>query len=151
VRGTSNQEGLPTVASTTPEQVIEDRLREINQQLEGLESLQAERERLTRALSALRTDAGGNGRTRRGRRPSGGQSGRRRTRSSGKRAPRGSNQTAILDHVTANPGATTPQIAEATGIARPVVYSAVSRLAAAGRLSKRSQDDGQVSYEVAAG
>ncbi len=75
--------------------------------------------------------------------------GARRARS-GKRAPRGSNQTAILDHVTANPGATTPQIAEATGIARPVVYSAVSRLASAGRLHKRSQDDGQVSYEVAA-
>ena len=42
------------------------------------------------------------------------------------------------------------KFAEATGIARPVVYSAVSRLAAAGRLHKRSQDDGQVSYEVAA-
>lgn len=147
--GTTNQEGLPTVASTTPEQVIEDRLRDIEQQLEGLESLRAERDRLTRALSALRPDGAGPGRPRRGRRPAGGQAGRRRTRSGGKRAPRGSNQTAILDHVTANPGATTPQIAEATGIARPVVYSAVSRLASAGRLHKRAQDDGQVSYEIA--
>ena len=137
------------MASTTPEQAIEDRLREIKKQLQGVESLQAERERLTRALSALQSGTGDARRGRRGRKPSTSQATRRRARS-GKRAPRGSNQTAILDHVTANPGATTPQIAEATGIARPVVYSAVSRLAAAGRLHKRSQDDGQVSYEVAA-
>jgi hypothetical protein len=127
------------------EKVIKDRLREIDEQIVGLDALRDERERLSRALEALgpapsqRAASSGRAKT------------RRRTRSSGskssKRAARGTNQRAILDHVQQNPGATTPQIAEATGIDRSVIYSAVSRMTTNGRLTKRALDDGQVAYD----
>jgi Winged helix-turn-helix DNA-binding len=132
------------------EEVIQDRLREIDS---GVEALMAERERLTRALKELGGGAP-SGRGRRGRAAgSSGASARRGRASSGRakpgrRAPRGSNQQAILEHVGANPGATTPEIAQATGIDRAVVYSAVSRLSAAGRLLKAGREDGQVTYEI---
>jgi Winged helix-turn-helix DNA-binding len=135
--------------ATSVEQVIEDRLQEIDS---GLESLQAERDRLTRALNELRAGGSSAGRGRRASQPTGQHGRRRRAKPSrpkqGRRAPRGSNQQAILDHVAGNPGATTPQIAQATGIDRAVVYSAVSRLTAAGRLVKTGRDDGQVAYQM---
>ena len=135
--------------SGTVEKAIEQRLTEIEQQLRGVEDLQVERDRLTRALSELRGGAT-NGR-RQGRRTRGASAGTKRQggRRAGKRAPRGSNQQAILDYISANPGSTTPQIAEATGIARPVVYSATSRLSSAGRLRKGNGDGGAVVYEMA--
>jgi predicted transcriptional regulator len=134
--------------ATSVEEVIQDRLREIDA---GMEALMAERERLTRALKELGA-TGGAGRARgRGssRRTVGATVRRGRAKQPRKRAPRGSNQQAILDHVTAHPGATTPQIAAATGIDRAVVYSAVSRLSAGGRLVKTDGEEGQVTYQVA--
>lgn len=136
--------------SSTVEKAIEQRLTEIEQQLRGVEDLQVERDRLTRALSELRGGAA-NGR-RQGRRGRGSATGTRKRQGgarAGKRAPRGSNQQAILDYISANPGSTTPQIAEATGIARPVVYSATSRLSSAGRLRKGNGNGGAVVYEMA--
>ena len=127
---------------TSVEGAIRARLREIDA---AVESLTAERERLTRALTELVGGARASPRSRSRR------SGPSRTRArKGSRAPRGSNQQAILDHVAANPGATTPQIAQATGIDRAVVYSAVSRLSAAGRLVKAGREDGQVTYQIPA-
>lgn len=52
--------------------------------------------------------------------------------------------------MTDNPGATSGGIAEATGIARGVVYSAVSRLTAAGKLRREPRPDGQVAYHAVA-
>ena len=112
--------------------VIEARLREIETEIAPLEQ---EREQLARALRAL-DDAD--------RRPSARS---RRT----KRAKHGSNVQAIVEFVRTHPGATTPQIAEGTGISRAVAYSALSRLASAGRLVKQPRDDGSVAYALAAG
>jgi MarR family len=120
---------------------IERRLKEIEEQLKPFEELERERARLRQALGALRGEdlrnsaARGPGR--------GGGRGR-------KRAARGSNLTAILDHVAATPGATAGEIADATGISRGVVYSATSRLAAAGRLRREPKPDGSVAYHPAA-
>jgi hypothetical protein len=132
--------------ATDVAQAIRTRLREIDTELQSYDALQAERERLNRVLKEL--DGDGSSPRRR-------SAGTRRTTSSGrrrgrKRAARGSNQQAILAHIQANPGATTPEIADATGIGRPVVYSAVSRLTTGGTLKKTARPDGQVSYELTA-
>ena len=115
-------------------EIIERRLQEIEEQLKPFEELERERERLQQALGALRDDEPpsprGPARSSRGR----------------KRAARGSNLAAILEHVAATPGATAGEIADATGISRGVVYSATSRLAAAGRLRREPKPDGSVAY-----
>jgi Winged helix-turn-helix DNA-binding len=128
--------------ATDVAQAIRARLREIDTELKDFEALRSERERLTRALKEL---DGAAGPARGTRRRAASNGGRRRGR---KRAARGSNQQAILAHIEANPGATTPEIADATGIGRPVVYSAVSRLTSGGTLKKTARDDGQVSYTL---
>jgi hypothetical protein len=131
-------------ASSDVEQAIERRLREIDEQLRPLEDLARERERLSRALEALRPEATA--------RPAPGRSGARRSprRTAGsRRAKRGSNLSAIIAHVRSHPGATAGQLAEATGIDRGVVYSAVSRLTTSGRLRRQPLGDGQVGYHPA--
>jgi hypothetical protein len=120
---------------------IERRLEEIDEQLKPFEELEQERRRLRQALGALRGEdpvasPADDGPARRG-----GRSGRAR-----KRAARGSNLSAILEHVATTPGSTAGEIADATGISRGVVYSATSRLAAAGRLRREPQPDGSVAY-----
>jgi hypothetical protein len=125
--------------------LIESRLKEIEEQLSPLVELEREQTKLRDALGALRAGASTDtGRTRAHR--SGGTSSRGRR--SSKRAPRGSNVTAILEHVAAHPGVTAGDIAAATGITRGVVYSAVSRLSADGRLLRQPRDDGQVAYRT---
>lgn len=119
--------------------VIEARLREIETEIAPLEQ---EREQLARALRALHDDDR--------RRPSARSSPRRSTARRTKRAKHGSNVQAIVEFVRAHPGATTPQIAEGTGISRAVVYSALSRLTSAGRLAKQPRDDGSVAYAATA-
>lgn len=145
--------------ATDVEGLIETRLAEIEQELGGLASLQAEQERLKRALGELRSGRPASAGRQPGRRAprkstsASKRSPRRRqaSRGSGKRAPRGSNQAAILEHISSNPGATAPDISKTTGIAKPVVYSALSRLTSTGRLRKKQQKDGQVTYELVAG
>jgi hypothetical protein len=129
--------------------VIEERLQEIEAQLKTYDELARERDRLQRALDALRSDpavgAGSAASPRRATRS------RPRARRGARRAQRGSNVAAIIGHVTTNPGSTAAAIAEATGIDRGVVYSATSRLASAGRLRRVPKSDRQVGYELAAG
>lgn len=145
-------------ANTEVEQVIEARLSEVEEQLRPFAELERERTRLQRALEVLREGAalnpslGPSGRTggptrattskpsRKGRRP--------RPSGRGSRAKRGSNLEAILEHVRTHPGATASDLAHATGISRGVVYSAVSRLAAGGRLRREQLPDGQVAYHM---
>jgi anti-sigma factor RsiW len=123
--------------STDVEQMIEARLAEIEEQLRPYAELERERERLRRALGALRNEP----------RAGDGPSARRGGNARGaRRAARGSNLKAIVSYVTANPGATSGEIASATGISRGVVYSAVSRLTNAGKLSRSPKGDGQVAY-----
>jgi sugar-specific transcriptional regulator TrmB len=115
---------------------IERRLREIEEQLKPFEELERERRRLRQALGALRDELP------RVTAPRGASQ-------ANKRAARGSNLTAILAHVAATPGSTAGEIADATGISRGVVYSATSRLAAAGRLRREPKPDGSVAYHPA--
>ena len=128
--------------STDVEQLIEARLAEIEAELAPFAELEAERDRLRRALSALRNepDATAVGNSRRGGNARG-----------ARRAPRGSNLKAIVTYVSENPGATSGEIAAATGISRGVVYSAVSRLTNAGKLARSPKGDGQVAYTTISG
>jgi hypothetical protein len=147
-------------ASTEVEQIIEARLSELEEQLRPLADLEREKTRLERALEVLRegasrnSDVGPSGRAARSSRattptPKPARRGRgRRTANRGSRAKRGSNLEAILDHVREHPGATATDLASATGISRGVVYSAVSRLAAGGRLRREQLPDGQVAYHL---
>jgi hypothetical protein len=145
-------------ASTEVAQIIEARLSELEEQLRPLAELERERTRLERALEVLRegasqnSDLGPSARTRRSSRaapttPSRTARGRR-TAKRGSRAKRGSNLEAILEHVGKHPGTTASELADATGISRGVVYSAVSRLAAAGRVRREQLPDGQVAYHL---
>jgi predicted transcriptional regulator len=123
---------------------IEERLGEIDRELRDVRALEHEREVLQRALSELDDESAGEARSSRARSGSG-----RRTQGRGaRRAPRGSNQQAILDHIREHPGATARTLADATGIQRSVVYSAVSRLTAAGQLVREQLPDGQVAYRL---
>jgi hypothetical protein len=136
-------------ATTQVEQLIEDRLKEIEEQLRPFAALEDERRRLTDALGALR---GGNAADARvaGAAPDASPVRQRRTRrvSRGGRAPRGSNLRAILEYVGGNPGATAGEIATATDISRGVVYSATSRLSSSGKLQREQKPDGQVGYRL---
>lgn len=136
-------------ASTEVEEIIEARLRDLEERLRPLAELEQDRERLQRALAALRAPgstqaapAPSRATTRATAKPKG------RTPARGKRATRGSNLQAILEYVGSHPGATAGDLAQVTGISRGVVYSAVSRLTAAGRLRRESLPDGQVAYHL---
>lgn len=136
-------------ATSQVEKLIEDRLKEIEEQLRPFAELEDERRRLSDALAALRsgTPSGGDRSSAASLPPARSRAGRRSSRTGrGGRAPRGSNLTAILSHVQANPGATAGEIATATGISRGVVYSATSRLSSSGKLMRRQKPDGQVGY-----
>jgi hypothetical protein len=125
--------------------VVEQRLQEIEEQLASYDELVRERDRVRRALGELRGTATAATPASDGRAPTGRRGARRR--SSGRRAKRGSNVTAIVDYVAAHPGSTAAEIAAGTGIDRSVVYSATSRLAGAGRLRRAPKRDRQVGYE----
>lgn len=132
------------------EQLLERQLEEIDRQVAGLRELEAQRERVARALSALRGGTNGSTRPAPSRRSaakgSATSQSRRRRSPSPTRAPRGSNQKAIVEHVGAHPGVTAAGVADATGIDRSVIYSTVSRMVAAGRLRKDPQPNGHVAY-----
>jgi hypothetical protein len=138
-------------ATSQVEQLIEHRLQQIEEQLRPLAELEDERRRLQIALDALRADsprtpdraAATSASPARKRATGRARSGR------GSRAPRGSNLTAILSHVSAHPGATAGEIATATGITRGVAYSATSRLSSSGKLQREPKPDGQVGYRTA--
>jgi len=132
--------------SVAVRRAIEERLGEIERELRDVRALEHEREVLQRALSELAADASRglvlSSRSRSGSR-------RRARREEVRRAARGSNQQAILGHIGEHQGATARTIADATGIQRSVVYSALSRLTAAGRLVREQLPDGQVAYQLA--
>jgi hypothetical protein len=131
--------GADVAALSDVAQVIERRLREIEVQLRSYEELARERDRLRRALHELRRDDGARPRRAAATPSAAGRSAR--PRGGGRRARRGANVEAITLYVSAHPGATAAEIANGTGVARGVVYSATSRLAASGRLRRVSKGD----------
>jgi hypothetical protein len=125
--------------ATDDQPVVEDairaRLQEIEQRLASLQDLERERARLSAALAVLRGDLPTEGSV-----PMHGA----------RRAPRGANQDAIVAYVEKHQDARSGDIAEATQIARPIVYSALARLTAVGRLERRTGTHGEIVYRLPA-
>ena len=66
-----------------------------------------------------------------------------------KRAPRGANRAAVLSVVVDRPGATSGEIAAASGVDRNVVYSLLRLLVANGELRKEELPTGTTGYAIA--
>jgi len=146
---------VKTETSPSPDvrQTIEERLNQIDEQLEAFGDLQAERDTLRRFLVELGEPAPAERnssvtRRRRStttsatRRPSASKARARNT------ARRSGSQTAILDHLAKHPGAAAPEIADATGLQRNVVYSILSRLAARDQVERIDTEDGLKQYRL---
>jgi hypothetical protein len=65
------------------------------------------------------------------------------------RAPRGANRAAVLSVVVDRPGATSGEIAAASGVDRNVVYSVLRVLVANGELRKEELPTGTTGYAIA--
>jgi DNA-binding transcriptional ArsR family regulator len=108
--------------------------RELDQRLAELAPFVMEFDRLTSARATLAADGGGP-ETAQGRRPRassrrgpGSQPAKRRGNNSRSRAPRGQNRQKILAVVGERPGVSAAEVAAASGVARPTVYTTVSKL-----------------------
>jgi hypothetical protein len=118
-------------------------LGEIRDRKREAQAAYEESQQLERALAALGPDAPAppRGATRPGRRAS--KPGRRQAR-------RGANRDAILEALRERPGATAREIADATGIARTIVASTLTRLAANAELERSELPAGGVGFRVSA-
>ena len=72
---------------------------------------------------------------------------RRRAKSGGsrKRAPRGANREAVLQVVGERPGITTSELAAASGVAKPTLYTLLSSLT---KLQRQELPGGQSGYRI---
>ncbi len=111
---------------------LEQRLKEIERELAGLEPLMREQEQIRAALAQ----------------PPFARPAAAPTRSSARRsrAPRGANREAILSVVSARPGVTATEIAEVTKISRAVTYNTLAKLVSQGALKKTELPGGQAGY-----
>jgi hypothetical protein len=77
---------------------------------------------------------------------------RRRARSAGSRgrAPRGANRDAVLKVVGERPGITTSELAAASGVAKPTLYTLLSSLTKQDVLQRQELPGGQSGYRVRA-
>jgi len=96
----------------------------------------------TQAAAAERTDTASGSRRRSG---GGGSTGSRPRR----RAARGANRAAVLSVVEARPGATSGEIAAASGVVRNVLYGLLRALVASGELRKVELPAGTTGYALA--
>jgi len=64
------------------------------------------------------------------------------------RAPRGQNAARILDVVAERPGVSAAQVAEASGLAKPTVATALSKLAQDGRVQREELSPGRVGWKL---
>lgn len=120
---------------------LEQRLKEVDRQLAGVEHLMRERERLQTALSLPPFAA-----------PSRGRAGVIKGTSPRKartRAPRGANREAILSVVGERPGVSAAEISDVTKISRAVTYNTLAKLIEQGKLSKTELPGGQTGYKPA--
>ena len=119
---------------------LENRLKEVDRELAGVEPLMRERERLQAAL-ALPPFAGPS-------RPAATKAtSPRKVRT---RAPRGANREAILSVVGDRPGATAAEISDVTKISRAVTYNTLAKLIEQGKLEKTELPGGQTGYKAVA-
>ena len=118
---------------------LENRLKEVDRELAGVEPLMRERERLQAAL-ALPPFASPS-------RPATKGTSARKQRT---RAPRGANREAILSVVGDRPGTTAAEISDVTKISRAVTYNTLAKLVEQGKLAKTELPGGQTGYKPAA-
>jgi hypothetical protein len=129
--------------------LVEETVRGIRARLEELAPVVAEYERLQAAYEAL-DGAGGGGAAPVRRRVSarrGGASSRR----SAPRAKRGQNKTAVFGVVAERPGVTVSEIAQVTGIAKPLVYNSTRAGVEGGELERVSLPGGLSGFRTAQG
>ena len=117
---------------------LEQRLKEVERQLGGVEHLMQERDQLRAALAQPPFAASA--------RPATKGTSARKSRT---RAPRGANREAILGIVGERPGVSAAEIADVTKISRAVTYNTLSKLVAQGRLAKTELPGGQTGYTPA--
>jgi sugar-specific transcriptional regulator TrmB len=118
---------------------LEQRLKEVERQLDALQPLVAEREQLQAALARPPFAAPT--------RPATKGTSARKSRT---RAPRGANREAILSVVGERPGVSAAEIADVTKISRAVTYNTLAKLVEQGRLAKTELPGGQTGYRPAA-
>jgi DNA-binding transcriptional ArsR family regulator len=111
---------------------LDARLDELRPQIEEIPRLEA-------ALKAL--DEADGGTPTRAKRTSNRRTTKPRRRSTRKRAPRGQNREAILRVITERHGVSAGEVANATRIAKPTVYTTISKLLKEGAV-KRTRDGG---------
>jgi hypothetical protein len=117
---------------------LEQRLKEVERQLAGVEHLMQERERLRSALALPPFAAPARPATK------GTSSRKARTR-----APRGANREAILSVVGERPGVSAAEISDVTKISRAVTYNTLAKLVEQGKLAKTELPGGQTGYKPA--
>ena len=145
-----------------------DRIREeLNARLSELRALVEEHERLDAALRALDADrTASSGRTsvstapasrRRGGAPTGKPAGLQPGRAAvvtpaapRKRARRGANREAVLRAARERPGASSGELAVASGVERSTLHTLLARLVKAGELEKRTLPTGRTGYALSA-
>ena len=116
---------------------LENRLKEVDRELAGVEPLMRERDRLRSALSMPPFAAPS--------RPATKGTSARKART---RAPRGANREAIVSVVGERPGTTAAEISDVTKISRAVTYNTLAKLVEQGRLEKTELPGGQTGYKV---
>jgi DNA invertase Pin-like site-specific DNA recombinase len=124
---------------------LEQRLKEIDQQLAGVQPLMREQEQIRAALARPPfSDNGGPAGPPKARPATKGTS----SRKSRRRAPRGANREAILGVVSSRPGVTATEIAEVTKISRAVTYNTLAKLVTRGEVAKTELPGGQTGYRT---
>ena len=120
---------------------LDEKRKEIDGRLRELRPLVEEYHRLEKAAAAL-SGVGGEARTTSGRRGGSGSNGRRRGAESGRRGrPRGTGKRALQaeELVSAQPGITIPELADAMGIQANYLYRVMPSLQEEGKVEKRGK------------
>jgi hypothetical protein len=122
---------------------MQDRLKQIESELKGMDALVREREQIESALAQppFATGRGKPAATRRAAAPA--------RRSTKPRAPRGANREAVLNAVGERPGVTAATISDLTKISRAVTYNTLAKLVEQGKLEKTELPGGQTGYKAA--
>ena len=145
-----------------PVDLLEDIVRQIDARRRELAAVVREYERLEAARAALdgtsgsRRPAAQRRATKAGRRGSVRQAASRRSAGSRRRtkvvarprAPRGANREAFLGALRERPGSSVPEVAEATGVQRGVLYQLRRRLLDEGAVVEQQRGDGRKGYAL---
>jgi hypothetical protein len=145
-----------------PVDLLEDIVRQIDARRRELAAVVREYERLEAARAALDGTSGSRRPAAQRRATKSGRPGsvrqaaarrsagsRRRTKAVARpRAPRGANREAFLGALRERPGSSVPEVAEATGVQRGVLYQLRRRLLDEGAVVEQQRDDGRKGYAL---